>query len=339
MASIPPALALSLSMGAALLAAPPQAGDAPAAPAAAFESYARRIPGTAVQFEMVAIEGGSFSMGSPDGEAGRRPDEGPVRPVAVDSFWMGRFEVTWDEFDLWSADLERSRREGEPSERDRQADAVTRPTPPYSDMTFGMGRSGYPAVCMTQHAAKTYCQWLSRKTGEFYRLPTEAEWEYACRAGTATAYSFGDDPAALGEYAWFRANSGRKYRKAGQLKPNPWGLHDMHGNVAEWCLDAYAEEGYAGVEDGARNPVSLLFEPYPHVVRGGSFRHGPRDLRSAARIGSSERWKMRDPQIPQSVWYHTDAQFVGFRLVRPLREPSQEERARFEPRPGDDRRR
>jgi formylglycine-generating enzyme required for sulfatase activity len=323
------------------VAAPEAEGAAPvkAAPVLEHKSYTQTITGTEVQFEMIAIPAGTFVMGSPESERGRKKDEGPAQTIALEAFWMGRHEVTWNEYELWSADLERKRREAEPSPEDLQADAVTRPTPPYTDMTFGMGDRGYPAICMTQHAAKTYCKWLSKKTGMFYRLPTEAEWEYACRAGTQTSYSFGEDATKLSEYAWFRGNAKGRYKKVGTLKPNPWGLYDMHGNVAEWCLDAYGEEGYGERKALVVNPWTPLTEPYPHVVRGGSYRQKEPECRSAARRGSTEDWKMRDPQLPQSVWYHTDAQFVGFRIVRPLREPSEEERKAFEPRAEDDRRR
>src|SRR5579872_4988209 len=99
------------------------------------------------------------------------------------------------------------------------------------EMSFGMGINGYPAISMTQHAANKYAEWLSAKTGEFYRLPTEAEREYACRAGSTAAYYFGDDVSQLGDYAWYQANSKGKYQKVGTKKPNAWGLYDMLGNV------------------------------------------------------------------------------------------------------------
>jgi formylglycine-generating enzyme required for sulfatase activity len=191
-------------------------------------------------------------------------------------------------------------------------------------MSFGMGKDGYPAISMTQHAANTYAKWLSAKIGQFFRLPTEAEWEYAARAGTKTAYSFGDDPAQLGEYAWYADNSDLKYQKVGTKKPNPWGLHDMHGNVLEWCLDQYKPESYKQfVGATAENPWVKATEPYPHVARGGSWDDDPVHLRSAARRGSSPAWKQQDPQLPKSIWYHTDAQFLGFRIIRPLKVPAE----------------
>ena len=270
-------------------------------------------------------------MGSPEDEEGRNEDEGPQRTVKLDAFWMAKTEITWDVYDVWASDLDIFRREAlglEASPRDALADKyqVSQPTKPYTDMTFGMGKRGYPAICMTQHAARTFCKWLSAKTGRYYRLPTEAEWEYACRAGTTTAYSFGDDPDELEDYAWTFDNTDGGYEKAGTKKPNPWGLHDMHGNVAEWVLDQYDEAGYEVVLEQTENPLTIPKTLYPRVVRGGGWDQFPEDCRSAARQASEEDWKKQDPQIPKSIWYLTDALHVGFRVVRPLRTPAEEER-------------
>ncbi|MCH2569906.1 MAG: formylglycine-generating enzyme family protein [Planctomycetes bacterium] len=200
------------------------------------EPYKQRIRGTRVSFDMVPIPGGTFIRGSAENEAGRKQDEGPQHQVQVAPFWMGKCEVTWDEYELWAYSLEKRRRQVlkiAADGTDRKADAVTRPTKPYTDMTFGMGKRGFPAICMTQLSAKKYCEWLSAKTGRYYRLPTEAEWEHACRAGTTTAYSFGDDQSQLGEYAWYYENSEDSYHRVGKKKPNPWGLYDMNGVLTE----------------------------------------------------------------------------------------------------------
>ncbi|MCC9642704.1 formylglycine-generating enzyme family protein [Rhodopirellula sp. JC740] len=290
--------------------------------------YREMIPKSGVEFEMVAIPGGEFSMGSPEDEPDRLEDEGPQRKVNLSPFWMGKCEVTWDEYEPFMMTEVRREKHGgwrdfDPAVHDA-VDGVSQPTPPYTEMSFGMGQSGYPAICMTQHAANKYCQWLSAQTGHFYRLPTEAEWEYACRAGTTSAYSFGED--AMEEYAWFYDNSNDKYQKVGTKKPNPWGLHDMHGNVSEWTADAYGES-YPVPDDGGVliNPWTVPERLYPRVVRGGSWYDDPDRLRSAARLGSSEDWKQQDPQLPKSLWYHTDATWVGFRVVRPVEIPTVEE--------------
>lgn len=304
--------------------------------ASAMKPYREAIPGTEVGFDLVVIPGGAFAMGSPDDEDDRKADEGPVHEVAIEPFWMGRCEVTWDEYQLFQYKLDQQRRAQDASakvEQDSWADAVSRPTPPYVPMDFGMGIQGFPAVCMTQFAARHYTKWLSMKTGRFYRLPTEAEWEYACRAGTSSPYSFADADA-IDEYAWYFDNADDKYQLVGTKKPNPWGLHDMHGNVAEWVLDAHDPGFYAATladSDGkpAVFPIAWPKDAYPHVVRGGSFDDDPDRLRSAARRASTKAWKVQDPQQPKSIWYLTDAPFVGFRVVRPLREPSPEEKARF----------
>jgi formylglycine-generating enzyme required for sulfatase activity len=241
---------------------------------------------------------------------------------------MGKLEVTWEEYDqfAFSLDLKKKARENvdltKQPETEKKADAVTRPTPPYADETFGFGRNGQPVICITHHAAMEYCRWLSAKTGKVYRLPTEAEWEYACRAGTKTAYSWGDDPEKYDEYAW-DVNNAEKPEKVGKKKPNPWGLHDMHGNVAEWCLDHYVPDAYKrfSSDKPALGPVILPdAKEYPYVVRGGSWDDDADKLRSATRRGSDPEWSVQDPQRPQSIWWHTDATFVGFRVIRPLEE-------------------
>lgn len=296
--------------------------------------YTNTIPGSAVQYVMIPIPGGEFLMGSPDNEPGRKPDEGPQHRVRISPFWMSQCEVTWDMYLLFMyPDDEKKLRETFKSDpaADALSDAVTRPSKPYVDMSFGMGKSGYPAISMTQHAANKFCHWLSAKTGHFYRLPTEAEWEYGCRAGTTTAYSFGDDPSQLEQYAWFFDNSNSKYQKVGRKKPNPWGLYDMHGNVAEWVLDQYDAQFYRlCAEQGVvTDPWNRATKPYPHSVRGGSWDDDPPALRSAARRGSDRSWKQTDPQLPKSIWYLTDAQFVGFRIVRPLKIPPPEEMVKY----------
>jgi formylglycine-generating enzyme required for sulfatase activity len=299
----------------------------------AMQPYSLRIPGSRATYEMVPIPGGEFVMGSPESEPGRKSDEGPQIRVAVEPFWMGKFEVTWNEYELFMYPNEEKKIRdflGFQAEENAVADGVTRPTTPYVEMSFGMGKDGYPAISMTQHAANKYCQWLSAKTGHFYRLPTEAEWEYACRAGTTTAYFFGDDPSLLDEYAWFEENSNWKYQKVGKKKPNHWGLHDMHGNVAEWTLDQYNPNYYQELIGGVvSSPWNKATEPYPHSVRGGSWDDTPELLRSAARRPSDRVWKQQDPQLPKSVWYHTDAQFLGFRIARPLKVPPPEELSKY----------
>jgi formylglycine-generating enzyme required for sulfatase activity len=305
--------------------------DASASNEGEMKAYTERIVGSDVTFRMTPIRGGTFLMGSPDGESGRAEGEGPRHEVQIAPFWMGVNEVTWDEYQIYQfkLDIQGRKPEAPPIAQDPYADAVSRPTPPYVPMDFGMGVSGYPAIAMSQFAARHYTKWLSMKTGRFYRLPTEAEWEYACRAGTTGAYSFGADAAKLGDYAWFAGNSGEKYHKVGEKLANPWGLHDMHGNVAEWVLDAYDPGFYATLAGKtAEGPVNWPHEMYARVVRGGSWDDEPDLLRSAARRASKKGWNVQDPQLPKSIWYLTDARFVGLRVVRPLREPSDEEKRR-----------
>ncbi len=284
-----------------------------------FVAYEESVPGTDAALQMIPIPAGEFVQGTPDGEVGRNDDEGPQRRVRVDGFWMSAHEVSWDAYRSFML------REAEGyTAPDKLVAAVSSPTPPYMEMSFGMGITGYPAISMTQHAASKYAQWLSATTGRFYRLPTEAEWEYACRAGSTTAYSFGDDPDALADHAWYWDNSNAQYQPVGSKRPNEWGLFDLHGNVWEWTLDGY-EPSYRDEVAVAVNPWARPSSLYPRVVRGGSWMDDAGALRCGARRVSDDSWKMQDPQLPKSIWYHTDAQWLGFRLVRPVRLPSAEE--------------
>ena len=311
----------------------PPAVDVPAADAAIetdMRPYRERIVGVSAEggemhLDMAPVRGGEFLLGSPEDEAGRGELESPRRRVRVGPFWMATHETTWDVYRVFMFDTDRGGEEpGAP-----WADAVSRPTPPYRPMDFGMGVEGFPAISMTQFAARQFTKWLSMKTGRFYRLPTEAEWEYACRAGSRTAWSFGDDAAEIDRFAWHAGNSGRRYQQVAQLEANAWGLFDLHGNVAEWTLDAYAGYAAPGEGDIPVDPIVWPGREFPRSVRGGSWRDEPAALRCAARRGSELAWKRMDPQIPQSVWYHTNARFLGFRVVRPLVEPPVEERERY----------
>lgn len=288
----------------------------------AFKAYTQSIPGSDLQFKLVPIPAGTFLMGSTEADKNAEKDELPQRSFSISPFWMGAYEVTHDEFNLFFQDQEFA--------ENSKVDAVTRPTPQYIDLSWGMGKEGgYPANSMQQFTALMYCHWLYKKTGIFFRLPTEAEWEYACRAGANTIYFFGNDASDLAKYAWFKNNSRDVYHKVGTLQPNAWGLYDILGNVAEWTLDQY-DEGYftkfaAGIADPLNTPVTT----HPRTARGGSFEDEAKDLRIANRKSWQASWNQRDPQIPKSRWWLTDASFMGFRIVRPVKQPTPEEAEAF----------
>ena len=288
-----------------------------------FKNYTQELQGTDLKFDMIAIPGGEFMMGSPAAEAGRRADESPQHKVQLSPFWMSKLEVTWDLYEPFvykNQEISISKNALKP-----EVDALTRPTKPYVDMTWGMGKEGFPAIGMTQYSAIQFCKWLYTRTGEFYRLPTEAEWEYACRAGTTGPYSF-DKAGDVNEYAWYKSNSDNKTHPVGTKKPNAWGLFDMHGNVSEWTIDQYVANLYSKRSNTQVKDPSVPTETlYPHSVRGGSYEDEVKDLRSAARRGSDPQWKVIDPQIPKSNWWLTGGTFVGIRLVRPYNKPSKEE--------------
>jgi formylglycine-generating enzyme required for sulfatase activity len=280
------------------------------------ESYVQSIPGTPVSFKMIAVPSGRFTMGSPSAEKGRDDDEGPEHEVELSAFWIAEHEVTFAEWDAFFKNMQ------VPQTKNVAVDAISRPTTQYIDLTWGMGRDGrHPTNSMSHQAAIMYCKWLTENTGVFYRLPTEAEWEYACRAG-------GQRVSNLGSSGYFLENSQGKFQKTASLKPNAWGLYDMLGNLSEWTLDQYDPAAYTKLK-GVQNPVMPPASKYPKVVRGGSYLDEQRELRCANRIASDASWNKRDPQIPKSKWWLTDGMFVGFRIVRPAQQPSKEEIEKF----------
>ena len=343
--------------------------DTVASTEAEMKNYTEEMPG--VKFNMVRIPGGKFMMGSSEAEQKAViaaieklgydeaeqvrlielvQSEGPQHEVAVAPFWMATHEVPWEQYETWYTTLDVDRRQGaKGTPFDEIADLIMKPTPPY--YTFGK-EPGRPTICIAQYAASMYCKWLTAKTGRYYRLPTEAEWEYACRAGTTTAYSYGSNSARdLGEYAVFAGNSTEDEKGAfiGTKEPNPWGLYDMHGNAAEWCIDFYYADAYQRYMENDETVVPVaqpklkrsgLPWEYPYVARGGSYRSEPISCRSASRDADykpegsfTNKWRERDPQIPQSIWWLTDAPFVGFRVVRPLKVPTEAEAMLYEPNP------
>lgn len=297
-----------------------------------FESFREKIPGTTVSFDMVAVDGGKFNMGSPDNEPFRDSDEGPLREVKLSRFWMAKTEVTWDEYlAFFRATGSQGRTEGQIVSK-INADAISGATPPWGAPDQGWGKGSRPAITMSWHAANVYCQWLSKVTGKKYRLPTEAEWEYACRAGTETPYFFPGEPkkyssdgflkkifkadtSTIASYVVYEKNSSSKSQEPGYVKENPFGLLNMSGNVAEFCRDFYSPDTYKADSTEVIDPTGPL-RGQEHVIRGGSFKSDAKDLRSAARdFTKTKAWLVTDPQMPKSIWWYSDVIDVGFRVV------------------------
>ena len=234
------------------------------------EPFTQLVDGTALSFAMIPfntrpalIEGGERRVTSPE------------------PFWIAKTELTWDLYDTFVFGLDQS---GTPDES--AVDAVTRPSKPYIAMDRGFGKSGYPVISVSYHGAEMFCEWLSKKTGRTYRLPTEAEWSLACAIGDIC-------PGGLDDHAWHKGNSDFKTHPVGTKKPDALGLHDMYGNASEWC---------SGGDD----------EP---VTMGGSYRDSAQEIGCTMRVEPSDAWNASDPQIPKSVWWLADGGFVGFRIV------------------------
>jgi sulfatase modifying factor 1 len=257
--------------------------------------------------------------------------------VQVSPFWMGKYEVSWREYDTYYREM---KSEGRTEDQYRYVknsqfvDAVTGPTPAYGNPDQGWGRGQRPAITMTHFAARKYCEWLSAKTGKKYRLPTEAEWEYACRGRTEGAYFFEGDPkqfsqeriwnkifgadtALINSFIIYNANSyGATHLSVG-MKENPFGLVNILGNVKEFCLDWYARDTYRSypTDDIVTNPKGPA-KGKEYVIRGGSFKSTVAQVRVANRdYTRQDAWLLTDPQIPKSMWWYSDCNDVGFRVV------------------------
>ena len=279
-----------------------------------FKTYDQKI-GPAVSFKMVTIPAGKFQIGSKSILADT--DEIPLREIELSSFWISEHEVTFEEWDLYFNDMSLP--------QSKTIDGVTRATPQYIDLTWGMGRDGkHPVNSMSQQASVMYCKWLYTKTGFFYRLPTEAEWEYACKAGSNAVTPELED---LNPYGYFKDNAVGKFHHVKEKKPNAWGLYDMLGNLSEWTIDQYGPAYYSTIKNN--DPITTPGPKYPRTARGGSFLDPATQLRCSNRIPSDPKWNQRDPQIPKSRWWLTDGMFVGFRVVRPVKQPSREEIEKF----------
>jgi formylglycine-generating enzyme len=301
-----------------------------------FKNYTETIPNSAVSFNMRAIPGGTFKIGSPASEPFRKDDEGPSAEVQLDKFFMAEIEVSWDEYLAFyvqtAAEGRSTDTEGLRTKNTSETDAISGATPPYGQPDQGWGRGKRPAISFSYHAAETYCKWLSKVTGKTYRLPTEAEWEYACRAGSSGPYFFAGDPkkfektglkaklskndtTVINSYVIYRANSPTKTQPPEKVKPNPFGLKNMLGNVAEFCSDWYQTDTYSKYQGLVKNPKGPS-EGTEHVIRGGSFMNTAGALRSAARdYTKTEAWLKTDPQMPKSIWWYSDCFNVGFRVV------------------------
>jgi len=247
--------------------------------------------GGGVAMKLLLIRPGEFMMGSPNSEPARDPDEGPQHWVRITRpFYMGVTEVTNAQYDQFVKE----------SGYDGSGDADSDYMRHHRDWSqYASPAADYPVVCVSWNNAQAFCRWLAQESSMTVRLPTQAEWEYACRAGTQTRFSFADTDAQLGDYAWYIGNSNNQTRPVGQKKPNAWGLHDMHGNVWEWCQDWYGSYPTGAVDD----PTGPTNGEYP-VGRGGSWNNDPRYCRSANR-------RRRNPTLSSYC--------NGFRVVASLR--------------------
>lgn len=278
-----------------------------------------------MSFRMVPIPGGTFSMGSHDSEPNHEADEGPQHQVRLDPFYMCWTETTLDLFMAYyqetvsaKKDFMETQEAKKDAERAGGVDAISGPTPVYGDLSMGYSPK-HPAIGMTWHNANNFCLWLSKKTGKKYRLPTEAEWEYACRAGGANIFGTTNDAEKMKDYAWYEVTADSETSEVGKKKRNAFNLYDMSGNVREWVSDFYSPTAY---KDAAKKSLSVNPKGPKtgelHVARGGDYSSSVGELRCAARELEQKWWRMGDPQIPKSIWWLPEMDIIGFRVVRSI---------------------
>lgn len=273
-------LAAACAAAATLLAATAMPTPAQDVPTGSPKSYVEAVPDTTVKLAMIAVPGGVITI--------KRTGKNAVsQTVTIKPFWIEQTELTWDAFDPYAFPLAPSG----PAPRSG-ADAVSRPSRPYIPADLGWGHKGFPVINVTYHTGQQYCAWLSAKTGKKYRLPTEAEWEWAARAGVKGSPK--TTTAQLQKVAWYAANSKGQTQPAARKAPNAWGIHDMLGNAGEWC-------------------TGLDGKP---VLCGGTYDDPAARILFGTRAWQTPDWNATDPQIPKSKWWLADGSFAGFRVVR-----------------------
>lgn len=236
--------------------------------------FAETLPGAAVKVQMAAIPAGALTIG------GKR--------VGIKAFWIASTETPWEAYDAFTSSGPAS-----PAYDQTQfaPDAIARPSKSYILPDLGWGHHGFPAINISFLSATMYCRWLASVTGKKYRLPTEAEWEYACRAGAPVAVKLTKAQAAA--MAWYDDNTDGKTQVVAKKQPNAWKLYDMIGNVGEWATDAELKP----------------------VLCGPTFKEKLPELTSTVRKRWAPAWQATDPQLPKSRWWLSDGFFVGFRAV------------------------
>ncbi|MCP4453395.1 MAG: formylglycine-generating enzyme family protein [Planctomycetes bacterium] len=280
--------------------------------------------GQELTFDMVLIPNGQFQMGSPADEEGHKDHEGPQRTVTVDSFYLCTTETTLALFNAYYRENATPKRKffaNDAQKKQSEIDAVTKPTPVYGDLTLGYDYTN-PAMGMSWKNAVAACKWMSEKTGKTYRLPTEAEWEYACRAGSDTRFGGTDAADDLKDMAWYVDNSSKEPHEVATKKPNAFGLYDMMGNVREWVADFYSPTAYKDSDGPITNPTGPAGGKV-HVARGGDHSSPVDEMRCADRAFQEPWWQSGDPQLPKSIWWLPHMDFIGFRVAcSPSAEPS-----------------